>query len=143
MTFYNPLFPPFFRFPMQHSTNYKKPVESACNNNSSNIGNNCDNINMKNDSNNCNTNRQSNCQEKNNCNMQKNQQNLNNCNKHADSHYEKKQKNNCKKPLDIGLFYNYLQEPDTLIIIALLYFLYQQDSKDYSLMLCLFLLLFD
>lgn len=119
MTFYNPLFPPFFRYHSPHSTNYKKPVEYECNNNSSN---NCNTQNKKTD---CTNSNPSNCQEKNNCD------------------HENRQKNNCKKPLDIGLFYNYLQETDTLIIIALLYFLYQQDSKDYSLMLCLFLLLFD
>lgn len=42
-----------------------------------------------------------------------------------------------------GILQNYLKETDTLIILGLLFFLYTQENKDFSLMLCLFLLLFD
>lgn len=52
----------------------------------------------------------------------------------------KTQKDNCKKPHS---FYNYLQNIDTLILIGLLYFLYNQENKNLPLMLCIFLLLFD
>lgn len=38
---------------------------------------------------------------------------------------------------------NYLKETDTLIILGLLFLLYSQETKDFSLMLCLLLLLFD
>lgn len=56
---------------------------------------------------------------------------------------EKTQKNNCKQSHNLEIIYNILQETDTLIILALLYFLYTQDIKDTPLMLCLLLLLFD
>lgn len=48
-----------------------------------------------------------------------------------------------KKLKSQGILQNYLKETDTLIILGLLFFLYTQENKDFSLMLCLFLLLFD
>lgn len=48
-----------------------------------------------------------------------------------------------KKIKSQGLLQNYLKETDTLIILGLLFFLYTQENKDFSLMLCLFLLLFE
>ena len=50
-------------------------------------------------------------------------------------------KKNCKH--NLGNTYNLFNETDTLIILAILFFLYKQDTKDVPLMLCLFLLLFD
>lgn len=89
MTFYNPFFPPFMKFPSKNYTNNNKPV--------------------------------------------------NNIPKLP----EKTEKNNCKQSSNLGIIYNLLQDTDTLIILALLYFLYSQEVKDMPLMLCLFLLLFD
>ncbi len=52
-------------------------------------------------------------------------------------------KSNYKNPFNLGIFSNYLQETDNLIILALLYFLYTQKSSDMPLMICLLLLLLD
>ncbi len=52
-------------------------------------------------------------------------------------------KKNCKHNLGNNYTYNLFNETDTLIILAILFFLYKQDTKDVPLMLCLFLLLFD
>lgn len=55
----------------------------------------------------------------------------------------KLQKNNRKKSLDLGFISNYLQDTDTLILLGLLFFLYNEDNKNLPLMFCLFLLLMD
>ena len=56
---------------------------------------------------------------------------------------QKFKKSNYKNPFNLGIFSNYLQETDNLIILALLYFLYTQKSSDMTLMICLLLLLLD
>ncbi len=53
------------------------------------------------------------------------------------------QKNNRKKTLDLGFIHDYLQDTDTLILLGLLFFLYNEDNKNLPLMFCLFLLLMD
>lgn len=60
----------------------------------------------------------------------------NNCKTNVPTLYQKNYKSQ-------GLLQNYLKETDTLIILGLLFFLYTQENKDFSLMLCLFLLLFE
>lgn len=55
----------------------------------------------------------------------------------------KPQKNNRRKTLDLGFLSNYLQDTDTLILLGLLFFLYNEDNKNLPLMFCLFLLLID
>lgn len=52
-------------------------------------------------------------------------------------------KKDCKHNLKNKYTYNLFDDSDTLIILAILFFLYKQNIKDVPLMLCLFLLLFD
>lgn len=52
-------------------------------------------------------------------------------------------KNNKQKPLDLGFIRDYLQETDTLILLGLLYLLYNQEKQDFPLMFCLFLILLE
>lgn len=52
-------------------------------------------------------------------------------------------KSNPKSSFSLGKFNDYLQEPDSLILLALLYFLYTQKSSSGPLMICLLLLLLD
>lgn len=91
MTFYNPFFPPFPRYPVPKSTE-NPPYDEK--NDTSKIE-------------------------------------------------QKPQKNNCKKTLDLGFIRNYLQDTDTLILLGLLFLLYNEENKNLPLMFCLFLLLMD
>ena len=52
-------------------------------------------------------------------------------------------KSNHKSSFSLGKFNDYLQETDSLILLALLYFLYTQKSSSGPLMICLLLLLLD
>lgn len=52
-------------------------------------------------------------------------------------------KSNPKFSFSLGKFNDYLQETDSLILLALLYFLYTQKSSSGPLMICLLLLLLD
>lgn len=52
-------------------------------------------------------------------------------------------KSNPKSSFSLGKFNDYLQETDSLILLALLYFLYTQKSSSGPLMICLLLLLLD
>lgn len=52
-------------------------------------------------------------------------------------------KSNHKSSFGIRKFNDYLQETDSLILLALLYFLYTQKSSSGPLMICLLLLLLD
>lgn len=52
-------------------------------------------------------------------------------------------KSNHHSPFSVGKFNDYLQETDSLILLALLYFLYTQKSSSSPLMICLLLLLLD
>lgn len=52
-------------------------------------------------------------------------------------------KSNPKSSFSLGKFNDYLQETDSLILLALLYFLYTQKSSSVPLMICLLLLLLD
>ena len=56
---------------------------------------------------------------------------------------EKKDKKNYKKSPNLGLFYNYFQETDNIIILGLLFFLYSQNSHKSPLSIILLMLLFD
>lgn len=55
----------------------------------------------------------------------------------------KAQKNNHQHLPNIGKINDYLQETDSLILLALLYFLYTQKTSSGPLMICLLLLLLD
>lgn len=48
-----------------------------------------------------------------------------------------------KRSSPLPFLQNIFQDTDTLIILALLFFLYNQENRSLPLMLCLFLLLFD
>lgn len=52
-------------------------------------------------------------------------------------------KSNHKSSFIIEKFNDYLQETDSLILLALLYFLYTQKTSNSPLMICLLLLLLD
>ena len=52
-------------------------------------------------------------------------------------------KSNPKSSFSLGKFNDYLQETDSRILLALLYFLYTQKSSSGPLMICLLLLLLD
>lgn len=58
---------------------------------------------------------------------------------------EDKKEDKCKQQniSKINKFIDLIHEPDTLIILVILYFLYTQDTKNDSLMICLLLLLLD
>lgn len=58
---------------------------------------------------------------------------------------EDKKEDECKQQniSKINKFIDLIHEPDTLIILVILYFLYTQDTKNDSLMICLLLLLLD
>lgn len=103
MTFYNPFFPPFPRYPVQNSTKNTQ------------------------------------IEEKNNRNTNQEKQTL----KLETKSNSQNQKNNCKKPIDLGFIRNYLEDTDTLILLGLLFFLYKEENKNLPLMFCLFLLLLD
>lgn len=60
----------------------------------------------------------------------------------SDSQSDNK-KSNHKSSFGLGKFNDYLQETDSLILLALLYFLYTQKSSSGPLMICLLLLLLD
>lgn len=125
MTFYNPFFPPFFRFPQVKSTFNSSCVDNSHSNknvNDSSAGNACSNKNV----NNSNT---------------RNPRNP--CSNNGLILLPEGKKNDCRKPQGFGFFYNLFQDTDSLIIIGLLYFLYNQEVKDFGLMLCLLLLLLD
>ena len=50
---------------------------------------------------------------------------------------------NSQNPVPTDFLQKILQEPDTLIILSLLFFLYKQQEHKSPLALCLLLLLFD
>ena len=56
---------------------------------------------------------------------------------------EKEKINNHQKSNKINKFLDLIYEQDTLIILVILYFLYTQDTRNDSLMICLLLLLLD
>lgn len=58
-------------------------------------------------------------------------------------HQSDNKKSNPKSSFSLGKFNDYLQETDSLILLALLYFLYTQKSSSGPLMICLLLLLLD
>ena len=127
MTFYNPLFfnyPPFFN---KQSTNNAKNVNNYNQNSSS--------------------------KSKSQNNYQASSTQISELTKNIDSqnikfseektnHIDNK-KSNYKNPFNLGIFSNYLQETDNLIILALLYFLYTHKSSNMPFMICLLLLLLD
>ncbi len=127
MTFYNPLFfnyPPFFN---KQSTNNAKNVNNYNQNSSS--------------------------KSKSQNNYQASSTQISELTKNIDSqkikfseektnHIDNK-KSNYRNPFNLGIFSNYLQETDNLIILAILYFLYTQKSSNMPLMICLLLLLLD
>lgn len=114
MIFYNPFFPPFFRYPQIKSTFNSSSVDKQ--------NKNCSQENVSKKS------------------------TQNNDNGHTPSSLAipaKTQKKNHKKSQSFGFFYNFFQDSDSLILMGLLFFLYNQEDKNFGLMLCLFLLLFD
>lgn len=66
----------------------------------------------------------------------------NNFSESAEYQFDNK-KSNHKSSFGLGKFNDYLQETDSLILLALLYFLYTQKSSSGPLMICLLLLLLD
>lgn len=119
MTFYNPLFPHFPRIPYSPSTNITQNVNKSTHTRNTDNTNSCNNS------------------------YNNSSYNANSCkaigNKSETNVFKVYQKNSKSQ----GILQNYLKETDTLIILGLLFFLYTQENKDFSLMLCLFLLLFD
>lgn len=68
------------------------------------------------------------------------------CNKSVSDKFEStvdNKKSNHHFPLSIGKLNDYSQETDSLILLALLYFLYTQKSSSSPLMICLLLLLLE
>ena len=61
----------------------------------------------------------------------------------ANSLPEIAQKNNCENRSLQTNSHNLFKDTDTIIILAILFFLYNQEQKNFPLILCLFLLLFD
>lgn len=119
MTFYNPFFPHFPRISYPQSTNATQNVNKSTHTSNTSNTNQC-NSTCNNSSYNANS-----CKTK-----------EDNCKTSVPKVYQKNFKSQ-------GILQNYLKETDTLIILGLLFFLYTQENKDFSLMLCLFLLLFD
>ena len=124
MTFYNPFFPQFPRIPMPKSTNTTQNVNNSTNS--------------------CNTSRNTRPNDSTHPHDVNSSTHTSNANNSAarssrTSVYGLYQ-NFFKSQVPLQ---NYLKETDTLIILGLLFLLYSQETKDFSLMLCLLLLLFD
>ncbi len=119
MIFYNPFFPPFLHYQAINSTNHTSPVnKSKPSQNKSNHADNDIPFKTKNLGSNTSLNHQTNL-------------------------LPTMKKNSHKKPNNLEFLYDYFQDTDTLIILGLLYFLYNQETQHLPLMLCLFLLLFE
>ena len=124
MTFYNPFFPQFPRIPMQKSTNNTQIVNNTknyCNtfiNTRPNDSTHPHDVNSSTHTSNAN----------------------NNAARSSRTSVYGLYQNFFKSQVPLQ---NYLKETDTLIILGLLFLLYSQETKDFSLMLCLLLLLFD
>lgn len=118
MTFYNPFFANLPIFPFEKSTKYAPTV---------------DNNRKKSTNNTYNEKKESNPVIPSDF-TQKNQE---------ESPQTQAQKNNHQHLPNLGKINDYLQETDSLILLALLYFLYTQKTSSGPLMICLLLLLLD
>lgn len=92
MTFYNPFFPPFPRYPLPNSTpntqTGEKPEKSI-------------------------------------------------------PQIQESPKSNHKSSIDLSFITNYLKDTDTLILLGLLFLLYNEEKQNFPLMFCLFLILLE
>lgn len=127
MIFYNPFFSGFPPFPFEKSTKRSPKVDNSFKNSNSRS-------------------QRQNIELQNSVDISTKKQNYIVSDKNfseTPNHQSDNKKSNHKSSIVLGKFNDYLQETDSLILLALLYFLYTQKTSNGPLMICLLLLLLD